>query len=221
MQQMNPEVVSPSPPRRGRNTPGSERTGLEENTYSIASLFNDVASNFDDYEMLTHDVTSWVMDQPTHNVGVTPQAINDFSPINDIEMNEIMFGHDSAKGDIEETMSMEHRMIIEKFQDMDTDETRDADREPNLNDIFDIYFGMESLITQTFLQKLNVTYLEFLKLLSTISVMQAYRLSATLMYDKNTLLNKNIIEVSAMEYINNENEDKSFLNHFCFLSLSE
>jgi hypothetical protein len=56
MQQMNPEVVSPSPNRRRRIIPGSESAGLDENDYSIASLFKDVESNFDDYEMLTHDV---------------------------------------------------------------------------------------------------------------------------------------------------------------------
>jgi hypothetical protein len=44
------------------------------------------------------------MDQPTHNIGVTPQAINDFCPITDHEMNEIVFGEESAKKDIEETM---------------------------------------------------------------------------------------------------------------------
>jgi hypothetical protein len=146
--------------------------------------------------MLTHDVTSWVMDQPSYDVGVTPQAINDFYPINDHAMNKIMFGEESAQRD----MCMEHQMILQKFKDMDTDERGNADKEPNLNDIFAIYFGMDSLITQTFLQKLNVTYLEFLKLLSTISVMQAYRLSATLIYDKQTLLNKHIIEVSSIEY---------------------
>ena len=56
---MNPELVTPPP---NRVIPALQHNKGGDRDYSIASLIQDLECNYDDHEMLTHDITSWIMD---------------------------------------------------------------------------------------------------------------------------------------------------------------
>ena len=135
--------------------------------------------------MLTHDITSWIMGNTKDNSEVIPQVLDDFNVIEDDDMNKIRFEEESTKNDLEEAMVQEHDMIQNKLKIAMGEKWEQDKIHPTLNEIYSIYFGPKSLVTRVFLAKLSCCYANFLKLLSTIAVMQAYRLSATLLYDNN------------------------------------
>ena len=196
IQQMNPELVTPSP---NRVMEAFQHNEEGDRNYSIASLIQDVECNYDDYEMLTHEITSWIRGNAQDTSEVIPQVVDDFNVIEDDEMNKIRFEEESAKNDLEETMVQEHDMIQKKLKTIMGENWEQDKIHPTLNEIYSIYFGPKSLVTKVFLAKLSCSYEDFLKLLSTIAVMQAYRLSATLLYDKNGIINKHKLEVSKMK----------------------
>ena len=187
IQQMNPELVTPSPNRVMEALQHNEEG---DRNYSIASLIQDVECNYDDYEMLTHDITSWIMGNTEDNSEVIPQVVDDFNVIEDDDMNRIRFEEESVKNDLEKTMVHEHDMIQNKLKTVMGEKWEEQKIHPTLKEIYSIYFGPKSLAL--LLRGLPET-------LSTIAVIQAYRLSATLLYDNNGIINRHKLEVSKMK----------------------
>ena len=62
--------------------------------------------------------------------------------------------------------------------------------------IFYYYFGESSKFASLFIEHLGKDYCFFLKFLNTTFILQAYRLSITMLFDQSSLISNTVIKVS-------------------------
>ena len=120
---------------------------------------------------------------------VIPQVIDDFSPLEDGDLTKIGFGVNLAKTIVETSLQNEVHMILNGSKSIFKKDI------VNLDDLFSYYFGEESKIVRLLKDHLLADYETILKWLNTIFVMQAYRLSATQLFHKYSLIDKDVIKV--------------------------
>ena len=124
---------------------------------------------------------------------VVPQKLENFKKITGIQKSKIIFKCDESTQIISKAMITEHEMILRQVRQT---LSISGDDYPTVDDFIKYFFGPVSRLTGIFLQELEIDYLTFLKWLSTIFILQAYRMSFTLLNHQDGALNKNILTVS-------------------------
>ena len=123
---------------------------------------------------------------------VLPQKLENFQKIQEPRKTKILFTEDGSKKEVSKAINTEFKMIKSKLKRS----LNLNDRLPNLDDLVTFFFGPSSKITNLFLEHLEIDYLMFLKFISTILVLQAYRLSMTLLQHDDSMINKTKLQVS-------------------------
>lgn len=162
-------------------------TSLCEAPYTIRQMVEDVSeSDLAVCDFLGEDVS-------TRDVDVTPQKLENFTAIRDDFKLKIQFELDGATKILSNSMTAEKKMISSKVCGaLNKEEESDV----TIDDFVNYFFGRKSKMTTLFLEHLGIDYLTFLKWISTILILQSYRLSISLLHDKNGIIDKNIIDVS-------------------------
>ena len=121
---------------------------------------------------------------------VLPQKLLDHFELQEDDSKKVTFGVNVAKGMVEISLANEITMILNGCQHIF------KKVKPSIYDLFDFFFRERSLIVKHLQTHLSVDYEMFLKFLCTIYVMQAYRLSSAQLFDKNSLIDKEVMKVS-------------------------
>ena len=173
--------VTPSPARSNTTYPHS---------YNIREMTEDLLGEGNLFDM--DDWESMNMNS-SPDYDVVPQRLDKFKTIEDPERGKIAFESDYATNLISNEMITEHNMILTRIRHtLGIQE----DKYPTLDDLMKYFFGPVSKITTLFLDQLGTDYLTFLKLLSTICILQGYRMSMTLLHHEDGAVDKEIINVS-------------------------
>ena len=139
-----------------------------------------------------------------NNMGpcVQPQNVNDFKSLSENVSRNVIFKRDKATTDMQEAMKVESTMINGSVKEnLGLSPNDDVSTEH----IFDYYFGETSKFASLFIQHMGKDYHYFLKFLNTTFILQAYRLSISMLYDRSSLINKTILKVSIVIMITNHN----------------
>lgn len=135
----------------------------------------------------------------TQLIGIQTNSVGDFKSIPPLEKHNVLYTEDKA------TKEMEHSMRVEC--DMINTSIRETMRIPpseevTSEDLFGFYFGQSSKIANLFMKHLGTDYVYFLKFLSTTFILQAYRLSITMLFEKSSLIDDNVIKVRMCRNLN-------------------
>ena len=184
----------------------ANNTGSESNIQVIPSPFrtlNSSSANYTIHEM-TEDLLSLdgisglTIEESIYARGgddydVIPQRLDNFKKVTDPQKSRITIGEDDTTKIISKAMITEHSMILRKVRQALLIE---EDEYPNMDDFIKFFFGPLSKLTGLFLEQLEIDYLTFLKWLSTIFILQAYRMSYTLLSHGDGVIDRNILIVS-------------------------
>ena len=149
-------------------------------------VINDEQGFGEDY---LHSIASTLIENSS-DTSVVPQKIEDFSELQDEDLKKVTFDVDKAKSMVEISFKNEVTMILKGCR-----HNFKKDK-PSIHDLFHYFFGEQSMIVKHLQDHLSVDYEIILKLLHTIFVMQGYRLSASQLFDRNGLIDKEVINVS-------------------------
>jgi hypothetical protein len=150
-------------------------------------------------DLLSPDgISGLTMEESTYARGgddydVIPQRLDNFKKVTDPHKSRITFGEDDTTKIISKAMVTEHTMISRRVKQALLIE---EDEYPNMEDFIKFFFGPFSKVTGLFLEQLEIDYLTYLKWLSTIFILQAYRMSYTLLSHGDGVIDRNILLVS-------------------------
>lgn len=132
-----------------------------------------------------------ILVENSSDADVLPQKIDDYFELEYEHSNKVKFGVNVAKDMVETSLHNEVIMVLNGCWHIFKKE------KPSVHDLFGHFFGEDSVIVKHLKYQLSVDYIMILKLLHTISVMQSYRLSSSQLYDKNSLIDKEVINLSS------------------------
>ena len=168
----------------------------------MREMFEDMFSDVDGASAFTlqDEADNLLLDHDGEPIiDVSPQSIDDFKPL-DSQMNEkISFHEDISKKDIEKSILVEYKMIT---QSVLTALGLSNINEMTHDSLFSYYFGHESEFVKIVLRCINNDYEFFLKFLSTTIVLQAYRLSITMLHDDSSMIDKWIKSEQCLSFDN-------------------
>ena len=191
----------------------SQQTSSSFSAYSIEDMIKDLMDPDAQFDVVQNEFlqfeTNTISDQE-----LAPQLIEDFRCIEDDEKLDISFTEDSATKTISNSMIAEFEMTSSKIKQV---LQISDDTVPDVNDLVEYFFGPSSRTTTIFLEQLSIDYKTFLKWIGTILILQAYRLSYTLLIHDDGAINKKIINASDYQEIMNAgnwNQETHFFSIF-------
>ena len=137
-----------------------------------------------------HSLASSLIENSSASPCILPSNIEDFFELSDEDSKNIVFGTNVAKNMVEVSLQNEAFMILNGCHHIFRKE------KITVHDLFGYFFGDNTLIVKHRKDQLFVDYEIILKLFHTISVIQAYCLSSSQLFDKNCLIDKEVIKVS-------------------------
>ena len=173
-------------PNANDSTVDEDNTPEEDFHDILNRVMNDEEGFGEDY---LHSTASTLIDH-SKDTYVLPHSILDHFELQEDYSKKVTFGINVAKDMVEISLKNEITMILNGCQHIF------KKVKPSIYDLFDYFFGETSLIVKHLQTHLSVDYEMFLKFLRTIYVMQAYRLSSAQLFDKNSLIDKEVMKVS-------------------------
>ena len=156
---------------------------LENMTFEI-----DGASQF----VLQQQATLEIDCNSTPLIGIQTNSVIDFKSIPPLEKKNVLYTEDKATKEMEQSMRVECDMInISVRETMKIPPSEELTSE----DLFRFYFGQSSKLANLFMKQIGTDYVYFLKFLSTTFILQAYRLSITMLFEESSLIDDNVIKV--------------------------
>lgn len=186
-------LVEGTPENSVRFTPTVNDSTVDEDSMpedDLHDILNRVMNDEEGFgEDYLHSTASTLIDH-SKDTYVLPQKLLDHFELQEDDSKKVTFGVNVAKDMVEISLKNEITMILNGCQHMF------KKVKPSIYDLFDYFFGETSLIVKHLQKHLSVDYEMFLKFLRTVYVMQAYRLSSAQLFDKNSLIDKEVMKVS-------------------------
>ena len=125
-------------------------------------------------------------------IGIETNSVSDFKSIPPLEKKNVIYTEDKATKEMERSMAVECDMI-----NISVRETMriPPNEEVTSEHLFSFYFGESSKLAYLFMKHIDTDYVYFLKFLSTTFILQAYRLSITMLFEESSLIDDNVIKV--------------------------
>ena len=161
----------------------------EGSRYGISEMVEDVIESDIGWDEYTKE------DFSNKDADIKPQKLDNFTAIRDDEKVKIRFETDAATKILSKSIREENKMITAKIHIALNKSEEDG---IDMDDFIQYFFGTQSEMTTVFLHHLGIDYLTFLKWISTILILQSYRLSISLLHDTNGIIDKKIIDVSTL-----------------------
>ena len=166
-------------------TPSSQ--GRKRDTYGINEMTQDLLKDSTQNGKLNCIFDD---DVEVDDYEVLPQKLENFKSLTDPERSSIVFEPDESTQTVSKSMQTEYEIILNRIR---KSLSLNANTDPTIDDLVNYYYGPSSEMTKLFLDYLNLDYSTFLRWISTIFILQSYRMSITLLYHEDGLIDKKLL----------------------------